>query len=80
MWRLGSAALPAKNVDNSDHALGSAAFLRSVGAQALRGGLAKNKNNKMIIRNHTTKISGSLTGLPDFLPSTENNWENVWWL
>ena len=34
----------------------------------------------MIIRNHTTKISGSLTGLPDFLPSTENNWENVWWL
>ena len=51
---------------NLIHALGSAAFLRSVGAQALRGGLAKNKNNKMIIRNHTTKISGSLTGLPDF--------------
>lgn len=31
----------------------------------------------MIIRNHTTKISGSLMGLPDFLPSTENNWGNI---
>ena len=33
------------NMDNLIHALGFAAFLRSVGAQALRGGLAKNMNN-----------------------------------
>ena len=39
------------NVNNFVHALGFAAFLRSVGAQALRGGLAKNMNNNILSGN-----------------------------